>query len=195
MNIVLPDSTARAIAVVPATQFFLAPRNTSMSVPIRRSDIDEINRFFVSFWKPLDVSIALFDYERLKKCDEFYVAEITGEIAGAIALAYRGCDMPDERPDCADYDPHTMPTLATLFVLPRFHGQRIGRQLTEFGVRQFVQAGRTPIYCDVSTDKMKKLLDRLPDELRRHLRCCNTFQHGDDWEFLEGVRRRGHLPA
>ena len=93
--------------------------------------------------------LVLLGTDRLGQCDESFVAECDGRIAGAVTLAYNGV-----------YNPKR-PTLDALYVLPDFQRQGIGLALLLTAVRRFVELGRTPVLCKVESAEMRALLERL----------------------------------
>src|SRR5690606_9365146 len=95
------------------------------------------------------VTPMLFDTQRLSACDECYVAEVDGQIAGAVTLAYAAANGP---------------TLDTLFVWDDQQNKGIGASLCEKATQRLIEAGKTPIYCEVNTRGMHRLIKRLPPE-------------------------------
>lgn len=113
----------------------------------------------------------LFDSDRLARCDEIFAEEVNGSIVGVVCLASNGCDGSGT------------PTLATLYTAPEYRGKGIGLRLCEYGIRRFVETGKTPIFCDVTTRGMHATIDRLPGELQRHLKTNLSYQkYGDEFE-------------
>lgn len=114
------------------------------------------------------------DSDRLLLCDEIYAAEIGSEIAGIIAMASSGCDG------------RAGSVLATLYVCREFRGQRIGEQLCNYAIRQFVTARKAPVFCDATTQAMSELVKRLSPDVRQHLEVDFSFdREGDLWEGLD----------
>jgi GNAT superfamily N-acetyltransferase len=103
--------------------------------------------------------LSLLGTERLIQCDEAFVAEQDARIVGAVTLAFSGV-----------FDPK-MPTLDALYVLPECHRQGIGFALLEQAVRRFMELGKVPIFCRVTSEEMQSLLKalgkRLPELLAR----------------------------
>lgn len=93
--------------------------------------------------------LSLLGTERLIQCDEAFVAEQDARIVGAVTLAFNGV-----------FDPK-MPTLDALFVLPECQRQGIGFALLDHAVRRFVELGKVPIFCRVTSCDMQALLKRL----------------------------------
>ncbi|MGQ0633426.1 MAG: GNAT family N-acetyltransferase [Planctomycetaceae bacterium] len=113
----------------------------------------------------------LFDSDRLAQCDKIFAEEVDGAIAGIVCLASNGCD-----------GSHG-PTLATLYTAPEHRGKGIGLRLCEYGIRHFAEAGKTPIFCDVTTRGMHKTIDRLSGELQAHLKTDLSYQaYGDEFD-------------
>jgi GNAT superfamily N-acetyltransferase len=109
---------------------------------------------------------ALFDSDRLAKCNECYVAEADSEIVGAVTLAFDG---------------PRGPTLDTMFVLREHRGHGIGNRLCEVAIRRFVDAEKTPVYCEVIRKDMHRTIERLPDELKTAINPNLSYLiHGDE---------------
>lgn len=91
--------------------------------------------------------LSLLGIERLLQCDEAFVAEQDSRIIGAVTLAFNGVFAPKR------------PTLDALYVLPAFHRKGVGFGLLERAVGRFVELGKVPIFCRVSSAEMRDLLE------------------------------------
>jgi N-acetylglutamate synthase-like GNAT family acetyltransferase len=141
------------------------------NIQISRAASSEVNSLFRAFWEPSGIMPALMDQDRVRQCDVFFVAEIDGEVTGVVALASKGCDGSKR------------PTLATLYTVRQYLKKGIGRCLCEHGIRHFVDADLTPIFCDVTTRGMHVTVLRLAPELQKHLQLSLSYEiYGDEWE-------------
>jgi N-acetylglutamate synthase-like GNAT family acetyltransferase len=114
---------------------------------------------------------SLFDSNRLSQCDEIFSAEIDGQIAGVVALASTGCDGSG------------VPTLATIYTVRAFRNRGVALSLCEHGIRRLADAGKTPIYVDVTSRGAHETIKRLPPEVQAHLKPELSYQvYGDEFD-------------
>jgi GNAT superfamily N-acetyltransferase len=139
---------------------------------VRFASLQEVGAFFTHVWKTVyrgGSFPALLDTDRLPHADEFVVAELRGEIIGAVTLA----GLKGQRP----------PTLDTVYVVPTKRGRGIAARLCEAALRRFMEAGKTPVSCDVTTNKMQRALDKLPPDIQAIVKPIASYQeYGDEWE-------------
>lgn len=139
---------------------------------IRPGTLQEVDGFFWDVCKSIGGGIivpGLLDSDRLRFCDEFFVAEWNGQIVGAVTLAI--------------FKAERLPTLDVVYVRPALRGKRVGPRLVETAIRRFKEAKRTPILCDVTSKDMHRLIERLPPDLRTELKAVLSYVgHGDEWD-------------
>jgi len=141
-----------------------------MEATIRQAQKPEVGEFFYKAFPPDAIRPAMLEWERVQACDEMYVAEIEGRIVGAVTLATNW----------------RVPTLATLYVSQDCQRSGIGTQLCTDAIRRFVELGKTPVYVDATTNGMKSLILKLPEDLQSHLQVeFSVDVAGDEWEPFE----------
>ena len=142
------------------------------AVTIREATLKEVYDFFDKTTKTLygNIMHALFDPQRLLKCDVVFVAECGGRIVGAVTLAFNGLNGA---------------TLDSVYVLPDQRGRGAGYRLCETGLRRFQAEGKTPVYCEVNSRALHAAIKRLPADLRAPLRLNLTYQVYGELELPE----------
>jgi ribosomal protein S18 acetylase RimI-like enzyme len=103
--------------------------------------------------------------DRVRHCDEAFVAEVDGVIVGAVTLAFKGIFGGNK------------PTLDGLYVLPEYRRRGIGCRLITHAVRRFAEVGRTPVLCNVESDEMVATSESFR---RRHPELCQHVDFRDD---------------
>lgn len=104
--------------------------------------------------------LGIFRPDRLRQCDEAFVAEVDGVIVGAVTLAFKGLFGRNK------------PTLDGMYVLPKYRRRGIGCHLITHAVRRFVEVGRTPVLCNVESEEMvatSESFRRKHPELSQHV--------------------------
>lgn len=141
-------------------------------IKIRLASMKEVECFFIHVWKTVykeGIMPALLDWNPLRQCDEFSVAEINGEIVGTATLA--------------GLKTKGQPTLKTVYVVPTHRGKGAGIQLLEASIQRFKEVGKTPVFCDVTSRKMHETIERLAPELKGLLSLELSYKtYGDEWE-------------
>ncbi|HEY3969430.1 MAG TPA: GNAT family N-acetyltransferase [Planctomycetaceae bacterium] len=110
----------------------------------------------------------------LGKCDGFHAVEVDGRTAGGVAFNSTRCG--------DDGDGETQSTLELIYVAKAHREKGIAPHLCEFAIRHLIARDRTPIFCAVTSKKAHGVIDRVPVELRSHLRCEFSYlEYGDEW--------------
>ena len=98
--------------------------------------------------------------DRVRQCDEAFVAEVDGVLVGAVTLAFKGVFGRNKA------------TLDGLYVLPEYRGRGIRCRLMAHAVRRFVEVGRIPVLCNVESEEMvatSESFRRKHPELSQHV--------------------------
>lgn len=110
----------------------------------------------------------LFDYDRWGQCTEAIVVRKAGKIIGIVTLAPDGIDNSKR------------PTIDTLYVQEQHRKKGLGYSLFEQGIRRLIECiGNKTIYCDFQSSYMMPLYEKLPLNLKKHLRYNEAFRFGD----------------
>lgn len=113
---------------------------------------------------------ALLGSDRVDACDEYFVAEIDGQIVGAVTLAFEAINGP---------------TLETLYVWRDLQRRGIGPALCETAARRFTEVGKTPIACEVENAAMHKAIQKLPNDLQARFRLKLSYLEDGDLDLDE----------
>jgi RimJ/RimL family protein N-acetyltransferase len=105
--------------------------------------------------------------------DEQFIATAEGKTVGIATLAYK------------DRWGKGYSELTTVFVLSGYEGQGIGIRLCTEAVGHFVRLEKTPIACDTSSERMHRVLKRLPPELFEHLRINPSYRTDGDYDVYQ----------
>jgi ribosomal protein S18 acetylase RimI-like enzyme len=72
------------------------------------------------------------------------------------------------------------PTLDVLYVVRAHRGRGVGLHLCETALRRFMEAQKTPVFCDVISRNMHRTIERLPPDLRAILKESLLYKiYGD----------------
>ena len=137
------------------------------AITFRPATLKEVYDFFDRTTETLYRGLmpALFDPERLRKCDTAFVAESGGQIVGAVTVALSGANGP---------------TLDSVYVHPTCRRRGVAYRLCEIAVRWFQAEGKTKVYCEVNSRLLHLALQRLPHELTALLTLNLAYQtYGD----------------
>jgi GNAT superfamily N-acetyltransferase len=108
----------------------------------------------------------LLDPPDWRKGEEFFLAECDGKPIGVASIVGLTGDQP--------------PTLDRMYVLRCHRGNGAGALLTEAAVRRCEQLIRLPVTCHVTTAKMQRAIDRLPNAIRLLMNPISS-SIGDEW--------------
>jgi GNAT superfamily N-acetyltransferase len=122
---------------------------------IIRTSIHDAFRFFGDAirYDHKGADIALLSGERIRQCDEAFIAKFRGRSIGAVTMAVA----------------KGSPTLSTVYVLSPFRRKRVASRLCECALFRFKEAGVQDVFCDVQPGGMVavlKLLGHSSPELR-----------------------------
>lgn len=97
-----------------------------------------------------------------RKLDAAFAATFNSDIVGVATFAFHDVDKPEPA------------TLDTIYVVPEHRGRNLGRTLSEVAIRWCIRSGRSPVSCHATTAAMMKIVERLPQDLRRETRVRTT---------------------
>lgn len=109
----------------------------------------------------------LFDDDRWGQCTEAIVAKSEGEIIGIVTLAPNGIGNLKR------------PTIDTLYMQEQHRKKGIGYSLFEQGINRLMETGNKTIYCDFQSSNMMTLYEKLPPDLKKHLKYTEAFRFRD----------------
>lgn len=113
--------------------------------------------------------LALFGGDRLRLCDEAFVAKHEGRIIGALTMTAT----------------KETPTLSTVYVLRQYRQKGVAYRLCETALLRFQEAGIADVFCEVMSPGMEATLKRLSvqrPELRAIVREKIAYLPGEDIE-------------
>lgn len=103
------------------------------------------------------MNFILFGGSRLACVDEVLAAYENGTFAGAVTLSPVG-EMYNRKP-----------SIVGLLVLKRLRRNGIGTELMESAITRMRDRGLTPVHIDLLSTNVKKLIEKLDNEFRKHL--------------------------
>lgn len=115
------------------------------------------------------IELALFGSDRLRLCDEAFVAKHDGRIIGAVTMTVA----------------KGKPTLSTVYVLRQYRQRGVAFRLCEKALLRFQQVGIGDVFCEVMSPGMEATLRRLSlhrPELRAIVKEKIAYLPGEDIE-------------
>ena len=93
--------------------------------------------------------------DRISCCDEGVIAEQEAKLVGVATIAPEGEEMSGQ------------PTIVGLFVVPEHRGKGLGAQILKKAVERCIERGFENIRMDVMSSNAMKIIDKLPDDLKK----------------------------
>ncbi len=125
-------------------------------------------------WEELEqgpITFILFGGSRLDCVDEVLAAYERDTFVGAVTLSPMG-------------ELHEGPSIIGLLVLKKWRRHGIGTRLMESAINRMRERGLTPMYIDVLSKNIKKLIEKLDDDFRKCL-VINDQSEYDCFDRLE----------
>jgi GNAT superfamily N-acetyltransferase len=113
--------------------------------------------------------LALFDGDRLRMCDEAFIARHREKTVGAVTVTVHKGE----------------PTISTVYVLRQFRRKGVAYRLFEKALLRFQEDGTTEVFCDVQSPGMEAMINRLGSdrpELRALVKERIDYLPGEDIE-------------
>lgn len=138
----------------------IEPESESIIIEVVSRDIlaNKIHQLYEKF----DIGFTmLLGGDRISCCDEGVIAEKESKFIGAATIAPNGEEMSGQ------------PTIVALYVVPEFRGKGYGGKILEKAVERCMERGFNKIRMDVMSSNAKKIIDKLPENLRKNIDIHN----------------------
>lgn len=133
-----------------------------------------------NLWKYLKheglINVILFGGQRFTFVDEVIAAFDGIILVGAVTLSAVG-----------EYGTGE-PAIIGLLVTKGWRRKKIGTRLMERAIRRMDERGLTPIYVDVLSEALKRLIEKLDESLKQKLIVNDLSKEADCFDMIESIK-------